>query len=65
MNNTIKKQLDKVKSVKINYDDDTTKIVIPKTLQIIPEALNVGCIYIIELNDILLNPSSNSTLSSN
>lgn len=65
MNSVIKKQLDKVRSVKINYDDSVTKIFIPKTLQIIPEALNVGDVYIIRLSDNILNPTSNSTLASN
>lgn len=65
MNKIIEKQLNSVRSVKLNFDKDTKKIFIPRTLEIIPEALNVGDIYLIELSDILLQPTSNSTLSSN
>jgi len=65
MKNIIKKQLDLVKSVKIDYNEDTQRINIPKTIEIINDALNKGEVYIIELDDKLLNPSSNSMLASN
>ena len=65
MNKIIKKYLDRVKVVKLDYDDNTTQIVIPKVTQIIPEALNKGDVYIIELNERALNSNSNSTLASN
>ena len=65
MNKIIEKQLNSVRSVKLNFDRDTKKIFIPKTSEIIPEALNKGDIYLIELSDILLQPTSNSTLASN
>lgn len=65
MNKLIKKQLQSLRSVKVDFDDNTTQIIIPKTLEISPEALNKGDIYLIELNDLALNPVSNSTLASN
>ena len=65
MNKLIKKQLQNLKSVKVNFDDNTTKIIIPKTLEIIPDALIKGDIYLIKLSDLALSPSSNSTLAAN
>lgn len=65
MNKVIKDQLSKVRSVKIEYDDDTTTIVIPRVTGVIPQALNEGSIYLIKLNDNVLHPVSNSTLASN
>lgn len=65
MNKIIKQQLEEVKSVKLSYNDTTTEIFIPRTTQIIPEALIVGNVYIIELNEFVLQPSSNSMLASN
>ena len=65
MNRLIKKQLMNLKSVNIDFNDNTTKIIIPKTAEIIPEALIKGNVYLIELNDLALHPASNSTLASN
>jgi hypothetical protein len=65
MNKVIKDQLSKVRSVKIEYNDDTTTIVIPRVTGVIPQALNEGSIYLIKLNDNVLHPASNSTLASN
>lgn len=65
MNKVIKDQLSKVRSVKIEYNDDTTTIVIPRVTGVIPQALNEGSIYLIKLNDNVLHPVSNSTLASN
>lgn len=65
MNKWISKELNKVKSTKINFDDTSTSIFIPKTSEILQEALNIGDIYLIRLSDKITNPSSNSTLASN
>ena len=65
MNKIIKDQLNKVRSVKLSFDDNTTQILIPKSSEVIPEALNQGDVYLINLNDKILNPSSNSTLAAN
>ena len=65
MNKIIKDQLNKVRSVKLSFDDNTTQILIPKSSEVIPEALNQGEVYLIKLNDKILNPSSNSTLAAN
>ena len=65
MKKIIKNQLDSVKSVNLNINDSTTYIYIPKTTQIINDALEKGFIYIIELDDKLLNPTLNSMLASN
>ena len=65
MNKLIKQQLQNLKSVKIEFNDNTTSIMIPKTMEVLPEALNKGDVYLIELEDFILNPLSNSTLASN
>lgn len=65
MNKIIKDQLNKVRSVKLEYDDSTTNLVIPRVIEVIPQALNEGDIYLIKLNDNVLHPASNSTLASN
>ena len=65
MNKIIKDQLNKVRSVKLDFDDHTTHIDIPKTEEVIPLALVEGQIYVIELEDFILNPLQNSTLASN
>lgn len=65
MNKIIKDQLSKVRSVKLNFDDHTTHIDIPKTEEVIPLALVEGQVYVIELEDFILNPLQNSTLASN
>lgn len=65
MNKVIKDQLSKVRSVKLDYDNSTTELYIPKTVEVIPTALNQGDVYIIELEDFILNPLVNSTLASN
>ena len=65
MNKIIKDQLSKVRSVKLNFDDHTTHIDIPKTEELIPLALVEGQVYVIELEDFILNPLQNSTLASN
>ena len=51
MNNIIKEQLEKVKSVVLEYNDTTTSIFIPKSSHICTTLLNVGSAYIISLND--------------
>jgi hypothetical protein len=65
MNKVIKDQLSKVRSVKLDYDNNTTELYIPKTVEVIPTALNQGDVYIIKLEDFILNPLANSTLASN
>lgn len=65
MNKHIKNQLLKVKSCKINLDGNETTIVIPKTTEIIHNALNKGDVCLIKLNKKLLQPSINSTLETN
>lgn len=65
MNKLIKKQLNSLKSTRVDFDDSTTKIVIPRTLEITSSALNKGDILLIELSDLALNPLSNSTLAAN
>ena len=65
MNKVIKDQLLKVRSTEINFTDKDTSILIPKTKEIVPVALNIGEVYIIGLEDFILHPQSNSTLASN
>ena len=65
MNKIIKDQLSKVRSVKLDFDDNTIHIDIPKTDEVIPLALVEGQVYVIELEDFILNPLQNSTLASN
>ena len=65
MNKVIKDQLSKVRSTTINYDNSSTDIFIPKMTRVIPQALNVGDIYLIKIDDSIIHPSSNSTLASN
>ena len=65
MNKVIKDQLKQVRALKIKFDDNTTKIMIPKTEEINNIVLDVGGYYLIKLEDFILNPPSNSTLSSN
>ena len=51
MNSIIKEQLEKVKSVVLEFNDATTSIFIPKSSHICTTLLNVGSAYIISLND--------------
>ena len=62
MNSIIKKQLEKVSSTTINFDDNTTNIFIPKTTRISNNSLKKGRTYIIELSDFTMN---NRVLASN
>lgn len=65
MNKVIKDQLSKVRSSNIQFDDNTTEIFIPKVTETVPQALNIGDIYLIRIDDSVLHPASNSTLASN
>jgi hypothetical protein len=65
MNSIIKKQLEKVTATNIEFDDNTVSIYIPKTTSYNLTSLKKDSCYLIELDDSLLNPSSNSTLASN
>lgn len=59
MNKFVKEQLEKVESVKLNYDDNTTHIVINRITTI---KLEEDSCYLIELNDSLL---TNTVLQNN
>ena len=61
----IEAQLKKVKSTHIDFSPDTTHIHIPKVVKIMPEAMSVGNVYHIYINDSVVKPSANSTLASN
>ena len=65
MNKLIKQQLEKVKSVKIDFKDSDIDIFIPRTTEIIQEAMKIGGIYLIKLDKKMTNPTTNSTLASN
>jgi len=65
MNKLIKDQLNNVTSTKIEYDENTTHIFIPKTIKVLNTSMKVGCIYDIELFDSIVNPPPSSTLASN
>lgn len=65
MNKIIRDQLNKVTSVKLDFDDNTTELYIPKVEKISNSSLKIGNVYKIELSDKLLYPSSTSTFSSN
>ena len=65
MRDSIIKQLEKVTACEINFNIDDRVINIKKTIKITGGALKVGSSYIIELNDSVIHPSSNSTLASN
>ena len=51
MNSIIKEQLEKVKSVVLEFNDTTTSIFISKSSHMCTTLLNVGSAYIISLND--------------
>lgn len=65
MNKVIKDQLQKIKSCKVEFNDNSENIFIPKTTKIISEALEKENIYIIKLNDKALQPQLNSNLAAN
>ena len=65
MNKLIKDQLTKVTSVKLEFDDDTEELYIPKTDEISSLSVKIGNIYKVELDDSLLHPLSNSTFAAN
>lgn len=65
MNEQIKKQLEKVKSVKIEFNDSTTHIFIPKVNMLLPSMMVPGKVYHIHVKDFITHPTSNSTLASN
>lgn len=51
MNKIIKEQLSNVKSTKLDFDDSTTKLFIPKSTKISTALLDTGSAYVISLND--------------
>ena len=65
MNQLIKKQLKSIKSTNIEFDDNTTHISIPKTTEVLTQALETGQVYLIEVADNIINPPAGSTLASN
>lgn len=62
MNKIIFNELKKVTSVNLDFNEDTTKLYIPRTTVIIPK---VGKTYKIALDESLLRPSSNSSFAAN
>ena len=64
MNNILYNQLSQVKATKIEFDENTTKHFIPKTIRIQNAALQVGHIYDIKLKPSIINPID-STLADN
>ena len=65
MNKLIRKQLEAVRSTRLEFSNDTTNLYIPKITNIGASSLDVGSVYLIELSDDLLDPQVNSTLASN
>ena len=65
MNPQIKKELEKVTATDLQFDNNTTSIFIPKTTSWNLTSLKVNKCYVIELDDSLLNPSTNSSLAAN
>ena len=65
MRKSIIEQLKKVTACEIDFNPEDKVINIKKTIKITGGALKVGSSYIIELNDSVTHPSSNSTLASN
>ena len=65
MNKLIKEQLLKVTATKIEFNDDTTELFIPKTLVISNASLKKGMVYRIKLEPFITNPNPSSTLASN
>jgi len=64
MNNIIYNQLCKVKATQIEFDRNTTELIIPKTIKIQNAALKVGKVYDIKLKPSITNPID-STLADN
>lgn len=66
MNPIIKKQLELCKVANIpEFDNNTVHITIPKGSNITVTSYQIGKCYLIEIADFVLNPSEDSTLSSN
>lgn len=58
-------ELNKVTSVKLDFNLSTTELFIPKTIKILNSALKKGSVYTIELADFIVMPGVSSTLASN
>lgn len=65
MNKLIRAQLEKVTVTDLDFNEDTTSILIPKTVKLGLKSLNVGGCFAITLSDVLLRMPSNSTLAVN
>ena len=66
MNELIKKQLNKCRKAQIPaFDNTTTKIIIPKTVDLDEIELGINECYLIKLEDYILNPPNTFTLHEN
>ena len=65
MNNIIRQQLQNVSVTHIEFDDESTRIFIPKTIKILGSSLKKGEYYMLKLYENVTHPSENSTLASN
>jgi len=65
MKDIIKKQLEEVKAVELEFTDSTTSLFIPKTFKITQASMSKGGVYIIDLHSNITHPSDDSTLASN
>ena len=65
MKKIIADELKKVSVTKIEFDDNTTSIFIPKTLKILNTSVKQGEVYRIRLEECITNPYQSSTLASN
>ena len=65
MKKIIANELKKVSATKIEFDENTTSIFIPKTLKILNTSVKQGEVYRIRLEEFITNPYQSSTLASN
>ena len=65
MNKILLNELKKVTATKLEFDDNTTSIFIPKTLKILNTSVKQGEVYKIRLEEFITNPYQSSTLASN
>lgn len=62
LNKIAKRELSKVTEVPIQFDDNTTKIIIKRRVDI---KLAEGEYYLIKISDFMINPPANSVINSN
>lgn len=65
MKKIIADELKKVSATKIEFDENTTSIFIPKTIKILNTSVKQGEVYRIKLEEFITNPYQSSTLASN